>query len=330
MSLKRTASTAAVLLALAVSPPPTCSGASPAPAGAAARPSDRVGVFLRCTGEEEPRKALAVVKSLGLDQIQVSRLPDRYYTPEGATEFAGLLKETGIRSDAVVVVFDGESYQDQESVLRTVGFRPVALRQERLDYSKRCVDFAAAIGTKIVTLHMGFLPRVPADPIYRSLLDAVGELAGYARGKGVTLSLETGQETGEELALFLDKITTARVGVNFDTANLVLYGLDQPPRALRRLRDRVTSLHVKDGLPPDKPGLLGREVRLGEGQAGVAECLRILDETGFQGPLIIENYVWRDLGTDPRDELARSRDFILAHLGAPAAGARPRASTDGR
>jgi hypothetical protein len=40
--------------------------------------------------------------------------------------------------------------------------------------------------------------------------------------------------------------------------------------------------------------------------------------------------VWRDLGTDPRDELARSRDFILAHLGAPAAGARPRASTDGR
>ena len=322
MSLTMTAPTAAVLLALAASTPPSCSAASPEAEGAGARPSERIGVFLRCTGEEEPGKALAVVKSLGLDQIQVSRLPDRFYTPEGAAEFAGLLKETGIRSDAVVVVFEGESYKDQESVLRTVGFRPAALRRERLDYSRRCVDFAAAIGTKIVTLHMGFLPRDPEDPVYRSLLEAVGALAAYAAGKGVTISLETGQETGEELALFLDKVTAARVGVNFDTANLVLYGLDSPPRALERLRDRVTSLHVKDGLPPEKPGLLGREVRLGEGQAQVAECLRILEETGFQGPLIIENYVWRDLGTDPRDELARSRDFILAHLKAPASGAR--------
>jgi len=130
----------------------------------------------------------------------------------------------------------------------------------------------------------------------------------------VTLSLETGQETGEELARFLDSITVARVGVNFDTANLVLYGLDDPPRALERLLDRVTSLHVKDGLPPDDPRLLGREVPLGEGKAQVRECLRLVEKAGFQGPLIIENYTWRDRGTDPLQELARSRDFILAGL----------------
>jgi sugar phosphate isomerase/epimerase len=131
------------------------------------KPTERIGVFLRCTGEEEPRKALAAVKSLGLDRIQVSRLPDRYYTPEGAKEFAGLLEAAGVRSESVVVVFAGESYKDQESVMRTVGFRPVDLRQARLDYARRCVDFAAAIGTKIVTLHMGVLPRDPEDAIYR-------------------------------------------------------------------------------------------------------------------------------------------------------------------
>ena len=31
--------------------------------------------------------------------------------------------------------------------------------------------------------------------------------------------------------------------------------------------------------------------------------------------LIIENYVWRRLETDPLDELARARDFIRANLG---------------
>jgi sugar phosphate isomerase/epimerase len=293
------ASTAALLLALAA-------GALP---GGSLR--ERIGAFLRCTGQEDPQKALLAVKSLGLERVQVSRLPDRFYTAEGASEFAHLLKAAAGRADAVVVVFDGESYADRDSVMRTVGLRPAALRPARLAYARRCIDFADAIGTKIVTLHMGFLPRDLKDPVYGEMLEAVGSLAAYASPKGVTLSLETGQETGEELTRFLDSISVARVGVNFDTANLVLYGMDSPARALERLLGRVTSLHVKDGLPPDDPRLLGREVPLGEGRAQVRECLRLLDAAGFAGPLIIENYVWRDRGTDPLQELARARDFVL-------------------
>ena len=293
------ASTAVLLLTLATGP---LSGVSL---------RERIGVFLRCTGEEDPQKALLAVKSLGLDRVQVSRLPDRFYTAEGASEFARMLKTAAVRADAVVVVFEGESYKDRESVMQTVGLRPVHLRPARLAYARGCIDFSAAIGTKIVTLHMGFMPKAPEDPVYREMIEAVGDLAAYAAPKGVTLSLETGQETGEELARFLGAISVARVGVNFDTANLVLYGMDSPPRALERLSERVTSVHVKDGLPPDDPRLLGREVPLGEGQARVRECLRILDAAGFRGPLIIENYVWRDRGTDPLAELARARDFIL-------------------
>jgi sugar phosphate isomerase/epimerase len=272
---------------------------------------DRIGVFLRCTGQEDPRKALEAVRSLGLARIQVSRLPDRYYTAEGAREFEALLKQSGVRAESVVVVFAGESYKNQEAVLQTVGFRPAALRAERLAYARRVVDFSAAIGTKIVTFHMGVLPKDLEHPDYAAMLAAVGELASYAAAKNVTLSLETGQETGEELVRFLARKEVAQVGVNFDTANLVLYGLDRPLRALELLQKRVTSLHVKDGLPPQDPLLLGREVPLGEGRAEVRECLRLLDKAGFRGPLIIENYVWRERGTDPIEELKRARDFIL-------------------
>jgi L-ribulose-5-phosphate 3-epimerase len=312
MPATRATRLAAVLLALAAGARPGAAGDEPRaqPTG-----SERIGVFLRCTGQEDPRKALAAVRSLGLDRVQVSRLADRYYTLEGAREFAGLLTEAGVRSDTVVAVFDGESYRDQQAVLRTVGFRPAGLRAPRLDYAHRCVDFAAAIGTRVVTFHMGFLPRKTTDPDYRAMLQAVGDVARYASGRGVTVSLETGQETGEELAAFLEAVEGARVGVNFDTANLVLYGLDHPARALERLLGRVTSVHVKDGLPPEEPGRLGREVRLGEGRAEVAECLRILERSGFAGPLVIENYVWRDRKADPLDELARARDFVRASLG---------------
>lgn len=269
-----------------------------------------IGVFLRCTGRSDPAEALEAVRLLGLNTIQVSKLDDRFYTHEGAEDFRGLLSKAGISASAVVIVFDGESYRDVPAVLSTVGFRPSELVEKRLEYSLKCVDFARALGVDTVTLHMGFLPSHEADPAYQRLLASVREVAAYGAERGVTLSLETGQETGDELARFLDKIPEHRVGVNFDFANLVLYGLDDSPAALLRLLDRVTSVHVKDGLPPAKPDALGIEVRLGEGAAKVRECLEILHQDGFEGPLVIENYTWRQLGTEPVEELRRAKEFI--------------------
>ncbi len=274
------------------------------------RAGSRVGVFLRCTGQADPLPALQAVKSLGLDTIQVSKLPDRFYTPEGAAEFAGMLRGTGIRADSVVAVFAGESYADRDTVVRTVGFRPLHLIKERLEYLRKCVDFARAIGAGIVTFHMGFLPEDPRDDAYIAMLEAVTDIAAYAAKQNVTISLETGQETGEQLAAFLDRITVARVGVNFDPANLVIYGVDSPSRALKHVVTRVTSVHVKDALLPETPGAMGREVRPGEGRAELTECFRMLRASGFTGALVIENYVARGLKTDPMDELRFAKAFL--------------------
>ena len=76
----------------------------------------------------------------------------------------------------------------------------------------------------------------------------------------------------------------------------------------------MLSLHIKDGLPPAAQGALGRETRLGEGRAGVKECLTILKEARFAGPLVIENYVARETGKDPMEELRRAKAFIDATL----------------
>lgn len=274
-----------------------------------------IGVFLRSTGLDDPAEALAAVKALGFDLIQISRLPERFYTPEGAQEFGRMMAAAGVRAASVVVVFDGESYRDLDTVEATVGFRPPHLLDARLKYARKCVDFAAALGVRIVTFHMGVLPKDTADPAYRRMLDAVTSIAEYAAARGTSISLETGQETGDELARFLDAIKVARVGVNFDIANFVLYGMDHPPNALRRLLDRVTSIHVKDGLPPDGPRKLGREVRLGDGHGEVGKCLEILRDSGFAGPLVIENYVARASGTDPLDELRTAKAFIEKALG---------------
>ena len=257
-----------------------------------------IGVFLRCTGRDDPADALAAVRSIGLDTIQISRLDDRFYTPSGAVEFKQMMSAAGVTATSVVIVFEGESYRDVPAVLSTVGFRPAELLDERLEYSRKCVDFAQTLGVGVVTIHMGFLPVDESDQAYERLLGAVRDLAGYAADRDTTLSLETGQETGEQLAQFLSKIPEYNVGVNFDFANMVLYRMGDPTDALRQVLDRVTSVHIKDGLPPESPEALGIEVPPGTGNARVKECLEVLHEADFQGPLIIENYTWR-AGGDP-------------------------------
>jgi L-ribulose-5-phosphate 3-epimerase len=300
----------ALRLVLAAAVMPTAIAvAAGSPAGAPA-PRNPIGVFMASTGQADAAAALAAARRVGVDTIQISKLPDHFYSPAGAREFAGLLKANGLHAAAVVVVFDGESYADIHAVEETVGFRPASLVEARVAYARKCVDFAAALDIPIVTFHAGVLPKEPADPIYQRMLDATTRVATYAAARGTSISLETGQETSEELVRFIDAIEGARVGVNFDTANLVLYGTEDPPAALRRLVGRVTSVHVKDGLPPASPGALGKEVRLGEGRAGVASCLEILRNAGFTGPLIIENYVFRNLQTDPLDELRRAKAFV--------------------
>ncbi len=271
---------------------------------------ENVGVFLRCTGKTDPREALQAVRSLGLRMVQISKLPDRFYSADGAKEFAGLLKESGVQASAVVAVYDGERYTDIATIRETVGFVPAGPMAERIAYTKKCVDFAAALKVKIVTFHVGFLPSDAKNPDYQRVVRAVSEVAQYAAKQDVTISLETGQESADELLRFIEQIRGAKVGVNFDMANMVLYGKDNPPAALRKLLPRVTSVHVKDGQFPTDPARLGAEVRLGEGKAGVRECLLALKAGHFTGPIVIENYVFRTKKSEPMAELALAKGYI--------------------
>jgi sugar phosphate isomerase/epimerase len=136
--------------------------------GVPAAPADmrsQIGVFLRSTGKEDPAEALAAVKALGFGLIQISRLPERFYSAEGAKEFGGMMKAAGVRAASVVIVFGGESYRDLDAVESTVGFRPAHLLEARMAYARKCVDFAAALGVKIVTFHMACCRRIrPTRP----------------------------------------------------------------------------------------------------------------------------------------------------------------------
>ena len=69
----------------------------------------------------------------------------------------------------------------------------------------------------------------------------------------------------DTLAECLAELGRPSIGVNFDPANMILYGAGDPVTAIRHLAPWVRQVHVKDARPSAMPGEWGSEVPAGEG-----------------------------------------------------------------
>jgi sugar phosphate isomerase/epimerase len=115
-----------------------------------------------------------------------------------------------------------------------------------------------------------------------------------------------GQETAEELLAFIRAVDRPNLGINFDPANLILYGKDRPIEALESVKDHVVSCHCKDGVWPTEEGQLGSEMPLGQGQVDVPAFVAKLKAIGYAGPLTIE----REAGDDRIGDILRGKALL--------------------
>jgi sugar phosphate isomerase/epimerase len=235
---------------------------------------------------------LEVAHELGVPTIQLHAPAKETRTPEQAQAFLQRLEECGITLTAVFGGFEGESYADIPTVVKTVGLVPPETRAARTREMKEIADFAHLLGCSVVALHLGFIPHDTSDPLYQEVLEVTRDVCDHCRGLGQALHLETGQETGEGLLRFIQDVGRDNLFVNFDPANMILYGTGEPIEALKLVGKYVRSVHCKDGTWAANPGKeWGREVPLGEGDVGMENYLRTLAEIGYTGPLTIEREI---------------------------------------
>jgi len=175
-------------------------------------------------------------------------------------------------------------------VQKTVGFIPRATRSEREKRTLDCSDFAAAVGAPSVATHIGFVPEDSSDADYVAVRDMVRRVCDHAAARNQTFALETGQEPAKTLLHFFKDAGRANLRINFDPANMILYGTGDPIEALGVLAEHVVSVHCKDGDWPPKgvPGALGTEKPLGQGAVGMERFVSKLKQIGYKNPLNIE------------------------------------------
>lgn len=266
-----------------------------------------LGVIIHMT--DSPKTALLAAKELGLSTVQMG-YPELLNNENGVAEIKRAVAETGIEITTVFCGFPGESYADIPTVRATVGLVPEATRPERVARVMEISQFAQKIGVDRVAAHIGFIPEDENDARYPALLETVQEICDELKKRGQVFALETGQETAKTLRRFIDDLERDNIRVNFDPANMILYGNDNPIEAMPVLADWIDGVHCKDGRWPTEENKLGHETPLNEGDVNIPEWIKALLETGFTGPLTIE----REIAGEEQKKDIRKAVELLNHL----------------
>ena len=179
----------------------------------------------------------------------------------------------------------GEDYSTLETIRKTGGIVPDANWEGNKKIVTAGAKLTQELGCRYMSLHAGFLDE--SDPkAFATYLERVTWMRDEAAKYGVTIILESGQETAGDLARFLEKVPG--VYVNFDPANMILYGKGEPREAVKLLAPWIRQVHVKDALFTQKPGTWGSEVPWGDGAVGARAFIEELESLGFTGNYVIE------------------------------------------
>ncbi len=244
---------------------------------------------------------LEVVEELGIHTVQLCCPHKEARTPENAKDFIEKLNKIGVKISVVFCDFKGESYATIQKTRETIGLVPPDLRAARKQEICEIADFAKTLGCDRIGIHIGFIPHETDSHDYRDLVASLQELADYLKSQGQAFHLETGQETADGMLHFLNDVGRDNIFINFDPANMILYGSGEPIPALKQLGKYVRSCHCKDAKWAAKPREeWGCEVPFGEGDVNAKLFLQTLKEVGYVGPLTIE----REIPAEPERQKA--------------------------
>ena len=278
-------------------------------------PKDRIGV---CSWSwQKPMKEVAVqMDEVGVKGIHLALGP--FIAPDGRhgggeNEAAWqLVKDKVAKGEwnvmSTMIGMAGEDYSTLATIRKTGGIVPDKTWATNQKVVTRGAQLTKELGCAYMSAHAGFLDV--SDPkAYKTYVERVSWMRDECRKYGVTLILESGQETAEDLAKFMDDPAikaNGGVGINFDPANMILYDKGCPRQALQVLYPWIRQIHVKDARKTKVPGTWGKEAPWGDGEVGGKEFLADLAKLGYTGNYVIE----REGGKERPHDIALAIDRL--------------------
>ena len=238
--------------------------------------------------EKDPDVTMRKLIDLGLftAQLYVDDLD-----PKNAARLRQSLDKNKIEATSLVVGGPGKEVWDFYGGPLTIGLVPRETRAARVAHMKEASDFAKLAGIPAVQSHCGFIPENPNDPVFKETVEAMRDVATYCKRNGQNFRYETGQETPITLIRAIRDAGVDNQGINFDLANLIMYGKANPVDAIELIGPYVQGIHAKDGIWPTNPRELGEEVPIGKGKVDFPRLIARLKDLNYGGAVTIEREV---------------------------------------
>ena len=251
----------------------------------------KIGVCVSLATMDGIEQRLITLQDSGFDNCQLISWNTELWTDENAEILKSLLEKYKITVSAFWCGWQGPVVWNFYDGQLTLGLVPVEYRQMRIQNLCDGADFAHKLGITDVVTHMGFIPENPYDPNFNSFCVAVRAVAQHLKKNGQYLLFETGQETPVTMLRCFEQVEMDNLGINLDTANLILYGKANPVDALDVFGKYVRNLHAKDGCYPVNGHNLGVETQIGQGKVDFRALFTKLHELGYDSYVTIEREI---------------------------------------
>ena len=271
---------------------------------------ERVAVCSWSLQPENPLELVDLLDQTGIHRVQLALDPIRENHEVWGETFE-LLSGRGITVVSGMMAAVGEDYSSLESIRITGGITPDHTWEQNLANFTANADLMVEKGVRSALFHAGFLPHDETEPGFLKMIERLSIIADTFAERGLSITLETGQEPARTLRAFLEKLNRPNVRANLDPANMILYNSGDPVEALRTLGSYVSSLHIKDANLTEVPGTWGTEMVVGTGQVRWDAFFQTLEEIGFEGDLCIE----REAGNQRVKDIRTAHEFLKRLLG---------------
>lgn len=267
-----------------------------------------IGVLISYKKEVDLIERFKLAQSMGINSCQLSIWDESMYSEEYAEIINNAVAQTGFKITAIWAGWDGPREWNFTYGPSTIGLVPPTYRDSRLSMLKKASNLASSIGVDKIITHVGFIPENPDHPDFAGTVGALRNICRYMKARNQYFLFETGQETPVTMLRTIQAIETDNVGINLDTANLILYGKANTLDSLDVFGKYVMETHIKDGVYPVDGMKLGKEVPAGQGKANLPAVIKKLKELGFTGTFTIEREI---SGEQQQKDIAMARDLLI-------------------